>query len=1130
MSGGRFTWIRTILVSVCLLTPVAEGQTGQGTIVGLVTDTTSAVITGVAVTAKNPETGFTYAAQTNEEGLYRILYVNPGVYEMTFEAQGFKKLVRGSIRVRSTETARADARLEVGAVLESVEVKADAPLLEVETSTAGHLITGEILNKLSSPQLNIYSIPWLFPGVTSQSGWGHAAGQRSRAFNVDMDGVPSVEPVRGQLDSGNRAITPVEDLIGEVKILTTVLPAEYGHTGSGIMNINYRSGTNQLHGLAKERYMSKSMLHRNWQDPVVPTNNPLGYHMMTATISGPVVLPKIYNGRNKTFFLAGFQRHHEKTSENNDRDVPSPAMYGGDFSFGGIGDPIYDPATLVRLPNGSYSRSVVPGNRIPQNRFDPAVQRFLGFSPWKGEINRNNQAFLNRTGPHNNLSADTKAHYYLTSFDEKLDHSFSDKHKIFGRYSNYRRRGAGNGRWQIQVDPIFDYNVTDIPSNQRQVAISDSLVINPATINEIRVAVNRRKFTRLPASLNEGWAGKIGIPNVGPETMPSFLTAGGGQLYSRFPEGATVDVTENFSAQENLTMVRGRHSFKTGYEILRTRANSKLNAQPSGRLNFGGTEFPFTPNTGHDFASFLLGGVVRAEFTKDLATWLPQWWNHSLYFQDDWKVTPSLTLNLGVRWQVESPFQTKYGQQSQFSPEAVDPLTGLKGAILHPTGPLSRRDWNNFQPRVGMAYSFKKDWVFRAGLALNTLDLWTNGLQENFDEYLATTVFQRPPGDPEVAFYLAQGPPAFRFNVLPNGTSPFVGTNFSGRGASYFDPNMRAPYIMNWNAGFQRQLTSTMLVEASYQGSSGIGLLNGWDVNAIPLNIAGSFDDLDRIRRASQNFRPYSQFGSILHYSNYGHNSFHSGTIRFEKRHSHGLTLSSFYTRSKALDESSGDGGAGGVTFYNRGLEKGRSDYDVTNRWVTYAAYELPIGKGRRLLGQSGRLADALFGNWNLNVIQTLENGAPFSFSFAGTSNVYLPGTLRPDIAPGKTYQDIKIPWDSRGPCRHIVACALPWADINAFAYPASFRPGQSGRNIQTGAGILWHQVSVAKEFHITERLRGGLRYDVNNPFKRYFFSRPGTAVDFRNPQNFGKITASSGSFSGLGGRLYQNIEFKVEF
>ncbi|MCC6861610.1 MAG: TonB-dependent receptor [Bryobacterales bacterium] len=521
---------------------------------------------------------------------------------------------------------------------------------------------------------------------------------------------------------------------------------------------------------------------------------------------------------------------------------------------------------------------------------------------------------------------------------------------------------------------------------------------------------------------------------------------------------------------------------------------------------------------------------MRADFTRDLATWLPRWWTNSLYFQDDWKLTPQITLNLGVRWQYETPYRTKYDQQSQFSPTATDPLTGRQGALLHPAGALAGRDLKNFQPRVGMAYSFRRNWVFRGGFAVNTLDLWTNGLQENFEEYLATTVVQPPPGDPDVAFYLSKGPPPIRMNIQPNGTSPFVGTNYSGRNASYYDPNMRSPYIMNWNAGFQWQMASNMLVELSYQGSAGVGLLNRWDINVIPLNIATSFADLDRIRRAAQNYKPYPHFGSIYNYGNYGHNTYHSGTLRFEKRYSRGLSLTSFYTWAKAIDEFSNDGGASGVTFYNRSLEKARADYDVAHRWVTYVTYELPVGRGRAFLNDAHWLLNGFLGDWNLAVIQSLETGAPFGFTQTGSSNVYLPMVQRPDMAPGKTYGDIRIPWDRHGPCRHTVACALPWADINAFAYPPSFTPGQAGRNIINGPGMIWHQVSLAKRIPVGERIKGMLRVDVNNPFKRPFFAAPNSAVNFRNPQAFGKITSSQGSYSGIGGRTYIYAIFKLEF
>jgi hypothetical protein len=1084
---------------------------------------------GASVTARNPETGFIYTAVTNDEGLYRILYVNPGSYEIAYEARGFSKVIRHNILVRSTETARVDLMLEVGGVVESVDVKAVGPLLESETSMVGHLVTGETINKLPAPQQNTQTVLFYMPGVTSQNGIGHVAGQRSRSFVATMDGVSGMEPVRGEIATG-RILLGVMENVGEIKVLTTALPAEYGHSGGGVMNIEYKSGTNKLHGLGEERYRYPAATHRLWED-ATPITGLTSFHLISGTLSGPVVLPKIYNGRDKTFFLFGFHRHHERSSENNDRDVPSAAMYAGDFSFGGVGNPIYDPATLVQLPNGSYSRTVFPGNKIPQTRFDPAVQKFLSFNPWTPENNRHNQEFINTTGPHNDLSADTRFSSFRTAFNYKIDHSFSDRHKIFGRLSEYRHR-AFIDRWQVAVaNHNFDYNFTPNPVDQRQLAISDSFTINPTTVNEIRFGANRRLFKIIPSSINQDWAAKLGIPNVAPDTMPSFLNSTGGQLYSRFPEGRQIDVTENFSLQENLTMVRGHHTFKTGYEILRTRANSLPNATPSGQYRFGGTESPFTPNTGNDFASFLLGSVVRADYTQTLATWLPRWWDHSLYFQDDWKVSSTLTFNLGLRWQYESPFNTKYSQQSQFSPDAIDPLTGLKGALLHPTGPLAQRYFNNFQPRVGLADNFAKNWVFRAGFAVNTLDLWTVGLQENFDEYLATTTVQRPPGDPGVAFYLSQGPPPITFNVLQNGTSPFVGTNFSGRNASYYDPKMRLPYVMNWNAGFQRQLGSSMLVEVTYQGSGGVGLLERWDINAIPLDIATSFADLDRIRRAAQNYKPYPQFGSIYSYSNYGHNTFHSGTLKIEKRISHGLEFTSFYTRSKAIDEASTDGAASGVTFYNRRLEKGRSSYDVTNSWVTYMTYALPFGRGRRFLGHQRGAVNALLGSWNLYLVQTIQNGTPITFTFAGSSNVYLPGVSRPDMAPGKTYDDIRIAWDSHGPCRFNVSCALPWANINAFAYPSSFAAGQAGRNIVNGPGMLWHELSAAKEFPIRERLRASVRLDVNNPFKRYFFAAPNSVVDFRNPQAFGKITGTQGLTSGIGAsKFFMEMIFRLEF
>ena len=241
-----------------------------------------------------------------------------------YEATGFKKLVRNDIPIRSTETLGLDVTLEVGNVVESVEVSAGAQLLETETSTTGHLVSGAELTTLPTPQMKIESMLWYVSGVTSQSGNGHTAGGRSRAFQMTTDGVSATNPGEGTVATA-RNVTTVEHDMEEVKVLTTALPAEYGHSGGGIMNISYKGGTNQFHGLAEERYVSKTMIHRAWYDPAVPSGA-FAFHLMSANISGPIK-------RNKTFFLVGWQRHHERSGNNENADVPSPAMLDGDFSF-----------------------------------------------------------------------------------------------------------------------------------------------------------------------------------------------------------------------------------------------------------------------------------------------------------------------------------------------------------------------------------------------------------------------------------------------------------------------------------------------------------------------------------------------------------------------------------------------------------------------------------------------------------------------------------------------------------------------------------------------------------------------------------------------------------------------------
>ena len=1096
------------------------GQTATGTIVGRVTDSSSAIVSGVQVTASNAAKGFTARTVSDDQGVYRFFYLEPARYKLTFQHPGFSALEKADVPLRSNDTLSIDVQLQVGNVVERVLVEAAPPLLESVTSTTGTVLAGNQMNALPIQQRFLWMAMYLMPGVTSMSGF-HIAGGRDRGLGYTMDGIAATEPVRGGL-STDRIMSTTQNAIEEVKMVTTVLPAENGHSAGGMMSATFKSGANQIHLEAEDRYVNNALKHRSYFQLERPSE-PFTYHVLSALFSGPIYFPKIYNGKNRTFFLFGWSRNHTKEDTTRFADVPSPAMLGGDFSFGGLGYPIYDPATTAQAPNGTWTRAPFAGNNIPRSRFDPVVAKFLSFDPWKPPNNLGNAAYEDRTGPHSNFGAGVKSRSYRTRYDSKIDHVFTEKNRIFGRYSHVRNRAWGNEpslAWEM-----LDGNLVLSPSDQINIVMSDTHVFGPRLINEVRLGANRRKQSRTPPGLNENWGQQLGIPGISGETFPSFMASNGTPFYrATFPGGMSYQVTENLTAQENLTFIRSRHAFKAGYELLRTRANTRAASLPAGVYRFGGTDLPFTPNTGNDFAAFLLGSVVRADFTTQLANWLPRWSSHAIYFQDDWTATSKLTFNLGLRWSYESPFRTKYGQQSQFDPRAIDPVTGRPGAIVHPANFLAKRDLNNFQPRIGVAYKVADKMVLRGGFGVTTIDLFTAGLDQNFEEYFTSVTKSQPSGDPRPAFFLSQGPGSVQYTVLPDGTSPFVGVNYSSRNATIYDSGMRSPYMMNWNTTYQYEFARGWLLELSYQGSAGVGLLNAWDTNAIPLDISRDRFVLDQVFQNTQAYKPFPQFGAVNLWSNFGHSTYHSGTVKVEKRFG-ALTLTSFYTRSKAIDEADNDGAAGGVTYYNRRLEKARAGFDLASRSVTYVTYQLPFGRGRKLLNRGG-MVDRIFGGWNLSWVQTFQSGVPVNFTVAGSPNRYLPGQVRPNqLVP---HNAVKITNWTIGD-RFNTNLENPMWDIRAFAYPDAYAPGALGRNTIEGPGMIWTQGSIAKTLKFRERYNFDLRFDVNNIFKRPIFSNPNSSVNINNPGTFGKPTTTLG-WCCLGGSYVADVALKLWF
>ena len=1122
------------------------GQAGSSTLTGRVTDASGAVVPKVDVSIVQVETNFRFSALTNDDGLYRLPSLSPGTYSLTFEGAGFKKYVRGGIELRAGDVQAVDAVMQVGSLSESIEVKGNAAQLETETSATGSLIEGDTLHKLPLYQRYVNSTLNLTPGL-SMGGYAyggdlgayHLAGQRNGAIGIFEDGVNGNEQT-----SGTRVIKPVQNSVEEVKVLTTTLPAEYGHSAGGVIAVVKKSGTNDLHGLAAGYGRTRRMQHRLFFDnlrtsdarPGFPNGIPTWFMDPEADVGGPVIIPKLYDGRNKTFFFFGYQKLIEKKAAQVIVNTPTPAMKGGDLNFGGVGNQIYDPAS-TRFMNGAWVRDPIPGNVIPPSRFDPVAAKILSINPW---VSPNAPGTLQRTGPDSNLITAENSRTFFEDYSGRVDQQISQSFKLYASWT-YNHESGLNRPTNIINGPFDGSEGRESPFTQKNASIGATNIINPTTINDVRLGYYRVRNDQFSYSAGGNWPQKLGIPNVDNALMPQFGAPGGNRyqasgIYGLIGNGNSRNIRETWSFRDDLTKIWGKHAFKAGYELLYFRLNSTVTNRPSGAFYFDDTTAGLrpdgtpVPNTGNTFAGFLFGSVREAFFDAELTSWLPRDSINSFYFQDDWKFSPTLTFNLGVRYSNESPFHTKYGLESNFDPNGTDALTGLKGVITHPTGNLSKRDNNNFQPRVGVAWHPMEKWVFRSGFAANTVDIKFPSSRGQFDEFVGVNDQLRAPGDPRPLFQLSQGPSPVSFPSNGKNTAAYVNPskNYSGRNVEWWDPNLRNPYVLNWNASIQRQLSQNYILEMSYQGSSGVGLIERWQQNTFPVGYAANDPALrSQVFAAPQNFRPFPNYGNIMLRSNFGHSTYHGGTVKVDKRLSQGLSFSTFYTFSKVIDSQDNDNDGNGVApLQNRGLEKARAGYDRNHRLVGYATYELPVGRGKKFMNRGG-LLNAVLGGYEVAWIQTLESGNPYTFDFAGSPNNYYPGfagSRRPDLVS----QPSLLPnWGDVGGDRFNQANRNPIIDINHFAYPAAFTPGNAGRNILTGTRLLWSQVSAKKNWTIKERVGIQLRWDFQNPFHNYNWNAPSSTVDFTQPKLFGKLTADQRTAS-VGGQALMNLTLQV--
>ncbi|MGA8593783.1 MAG: carboxypeptidase regulatory-like domain-containing protein [Bryobacteraceae bacterium] len=1108
------------------------------TLVGTVTDSSGAAVANADVSVTNVGTQVVTRSKTNDDGAYYVPFLIIGNYTLRVEARGFKPFEQTGLLLNAGETPRVDIKLELGTVSEEIKVTGQAPLLDTDSAVVGGVATAKQIHDQPIPQSKPQHFMYYLEGAQANNdGTYHILGQPEQQLSYDLDGVIAKQALGKALGDTNTLITPPVDTLQEAQVFTTGIPAEIGHSAGGAYNLTTKSGTNELHFSAEERYINKAWLHRQVFNQQA-TDTPFEYHNFNAMLSGPVVIPKLYNGKNRTFFLLGYRLDYDHETNYATVSVPTQAELNGNFSFNGVGLPIYDPksiaCTLSKGCSGGVGWTAAPfsGNIIPASRLDPVVQNFFSLHPYN--LPNLPNTFTN-TGPVNNYFS---GNHYISDrqgYLGKIDQQINDKQKLFVRYiwNKYRVIGSRNNvlfNWTSIDNTQYGFGLPE-PIDERNIAFSYIYLIGPTLINEFQIGYQRRDDTVYPVTANQGWAEILGIPGVGPQTFPGFVeqnSTGSSFNWTANPGGGSRTLNEDFTLADNMTKVIGLHTVKWGYQGILQRENDITATQPSGIFNFStaGSGLPFTPNTGNSFASFELGAVTSASFTTLLANYLPRWWMHQFYIQDDWRMRNTVTLSIGLRYSYESPASTAYGVQSNFNPNVVDPLTGLMGAITHPNGNIYHAQWKNFTPRIGVAWNFLPKWVFRGSFGMFTQDIVQELPQ---DEYTAQAVVQQPSGNPYPAFYLSQGPGPITYNINPSSdTALYAGTNYSQRNVSYIDPNLRNPYTMTWSEGFQYGFKPNWIAEIAYQGAAGVGLIPQFynpgatctglcpvNINVLPQSIYNSTNTtlLNTVYANTQPYLRYPQFGIVNYYSNYGHSTYNAMVTRVEHRFAEHFSAAFMFTYSKALMGEAGNN----WQYYDWNLTKQLAPYDQKFQFVNQVSYDLPFGKGRRFLDQGGIL-NQIFGGWTFLTIQSVRSGLPVSFTLAGSPYKYLPGEGNvPNIVPGQT---INVQNYSIGPNMWPQQDQHPFFNINAFANPPAFTPGNAAGGIARTGWVWWPQYSLTKTWTYREKYQLTVRMDANNLFpETRWLDTANTVVNFSSPLLFGKFPPTTGySFSNWWG------------
>jgi hypothetical protein len=1131
--------------------PPALAQESRGSMSGTVKDNSGGALPGVTVTATKRDTNQATSTVTNETGAFNLLFLQPGIYTVSAELSGFKKTVRDNVEVRVNDRLGIDLTMEIGGLEETVTVLAESPLLETRSASQGQVIDEKRISLLPLSDGNPFILARLAPGMAYTGDL-----KFSRPFdnagttNVVADGAPGVNEFTldgsPNMASGNRvAFVPPSDAVQEFKVESATFDAQQGHTAGATINVAIKSGTNNFRGTGYFFYRDDSLsTNEYFLEKAGKPKAQMDYTRWGGTLGGPII-------KNKTFFFGVFERLDDAFPEPDVFSVPTAAQRNGDFSaLLSQGIIIYDPATAFTNSAGRVERLPFPGNVIPSNRISPIAQNYMKYYPAPNQAG-------DAQGRNNYISDQVRSDDFY-SFTVRGDHQFSQNQRLFVRYNrNDRREARSNWTGEINgVNPTGNYlfRINNQVTIDHVWTMSSGMLLNLrggyAEFREPNIRQHENVFD--PATL--GWSPSVVQYFQGAQYMPRFEIAAGTSVLGQ-DRGANTEHAI-WSFQPTWTKVTGAHNLRAGWDYRAYNEYGVPAAHAAGRYDFNANytrQLDNSPNaaTGQQLAAMLLGQPTGGIIARN-ADRYNQTKYQGFFFQDDWRVNSKLTLNLGLRYEYEwatterdnrnargfdptaaltitNAAQAAYAANPipEVSPSAFKVLGGVKFADDANRG-FYAADKNNWQPRLGMAYSIDDKTVLRAGWALYAVPAVIYGsYQPGFSQ--DTNIV--PTNDNGLTFV------ANLANPFPSGVADPPGSTlgadtFVGRSIGRWEADVNSfqnPQAMRWSVSVQRELPRQWVAELAYVGNRSSELAVDIDLNPVPrnylstsrtrdqatinyltTNVANPFRNLlpgtnlngSTVQR-QQLLLPYPQFTGVTSRAHDGTSRYNGLQGRVEKRFTSGYTVLVSYTWSKFTEQ---------VSLLNAtdgSYEERPADADMPHRIVVSGIYELPFGRGKKWGSDWNGALNAIAGGWSIQAIYQAQSGRPVST----WGNIYYDGDwggLKADYSKVKDGLPI---FDTSGFYFHDAAVQTNGVDDPAkqrgdtriqLAQNIRYFPTRLPNVRQQTLSLM--DMSFIKKVQFTDRVRGQFHIELLNAFDQPFFNVPN--LDPRS-SDFGKVTST---------------------